>query len=216
MLTFAGRPKSSVFGSHRTDTSLPMEGEGGGGVERGGKGGTSSRFKRLSFMMHSSRPAQTPDSDRSPVSSIRSKLVQSDTKMATNAVTTMVAGEDTTRPVQAKTSNTLQTSVSYIPPDAAVGEVVAKLDAKQSSSEEPSPTDAKKASITFPDDLPKPDHSPSERTPTDAFSESSFGRKSSVSSVSFRRSRNPSVAPCLPKQTAHGVRIRNASPPPQR
>lgn len=233
MLTFAARPKSSVFGSHRTDSGLSspsrsVEGEGGGG--------TSSRLKRLSFMMHSPRPAQSPDSDVSPMSSVPPKQVQPDattldtkmdakpdTKLDTKMNTEMDAKMDAkidaqmdadsdTKPAtesDAKSNTKLDTSVSYFPPPVIV-------DMKQASSEDVSPVDPRKSSISFPNELPKPDHSPSDRTPTDAFSESSFGRKSSVSSVSFRRSRNPSVAPVIQKQTTHGLRIRNSSPPPQR
>ncbi|QPG95621.1 hypothetical protein C2857_001429 [Epichloe festucae Fl1] len=76
--------------------------------------------------------------------------------------------------------------------------------------------DFRKSCITFPDELPKPGHSPSIPTPVDAPSESSFGRKSSVSSVSFRRSRNPSIDPSLHKPMSNGPHIRAASPPPQR
>ncbi|KAK8927728.1 hypothetical protein H634G_05022 [Metarhizium anisopliae BRIP 53293] len=206
MLTFAGRPKSSVFGSHRIDTSPPMEGEGGGGGARGG--GASSRFKRLSFMMHSPRLAHGSDSDMSPMSSVPPKGVQPDAKLATKTVAKINTETDTTKSVDAKFNAALDASASYFPPPS-------KLDIKQGSSDDFS-ADVRKASISFPDELPKPDHSPSDRTPTDALSESSFGRKSSVSSISFRRSRNPSVAPSTSKQTAHGLRIRNASPPPQR
>lgn len=229
MLTFAARPKSSVFGSHRSDFSLsrsshPVEGEGGGG--------TSSRLKRLSFMMHSPRPAQSPDSDVSPMSSVPPKEVrpdttQLDTKMDTMTDTKMDASPNTNMdtnkdckmdadididitPATTEPVTKLDTSVSYFPPPPV------NVDMTQGSSEDVSPVDPRKFSISFPNDLPKPDHSPSDRTPTDAFSESSFGRKSSVSSVSFRRSRNPSVAPGIQKQTAHGLRIRNSSPPPER
>ena len=233
MLTFAARPKSSVFGSHRTDFSLsrsshPVEGEGGGG--------TSSRLRRLSFMMHSPRPAQSPDSDVSPMSSVPLKEVRPDTtqldtkmdtKMDTMTDTKMDASPNTNMdtnkdckmdadididitPATTEPVTKLDTSVSYFPPPPV------NVDMTQGSSEDVSPVDPRKFSISFPNDLPKPDHSPSDRTPTDAFSESSFGRKSSVSSLSFRRSRNPSVAPGIQKQTAHGLRIRNSSPPPER
>lgn len=209
MLTFAGRPKSSVFGSHRIDTSPPMEGEGGGGGGGARGGGASSRFKRLSFMMHSPRLAHGSDSDMSPMSSVPPKGVQPDAKLATKTVAKINTETDTTKSVDAKFNAALDASASYFPPPS-------KLDIKQGSSEDDFLAEVRKASISFPDELPKPDHSPSDRTPTDALSESSFGRKSSVSSISFRRSRNPSVAPSTSKQTAHGLRIRNASPPPQR
>ncbi|OAQ62393.1 hypothetical protein VFPPC_14138 [Pochonia chlamydosporia 170] len=199
MLTFAGRPKSSVFGRHSTDTSPPMDGEGGGG-------GKSSRIKRLSFMMHSPRPSQSPGSDVSPMASVPPKEVQPETKLDAK----MPARTDS---VKTKASTTIDTSVSYFPPPIKVD---AKIDETQASSGEPSPMDPRKSSISFPEELPKPDHSPSDRTPTDARSESSFGRKSSISSVSFRRSRNPSIAPGPQKQTPYSLRIRNASPPPQR
>ncbi|KAK2592564.1 hypothetical protein QQS21_009744 [Conoideocrella luteorostrata] len=196
MLTFAGRPKSLVFGSHRTDTgkASPAQGDGGGG--------TSSRLKRMSWMMHSSRPSQSPDSD---VLSMSLAPPPKDITFDTNDL-----------PSHEKIGPILDTNAISNPNSKPQQQMASIPSQSPSSVEGASPMDGRKFSISFPNELPKPDHSSSTQTPTDALSESSFGRKSSISSISFRRSRNPSVAPSLHKQSAHGMRIRAASPPPQR
>lgn len=189
MLTFAARPKSSVFGSHNANTDFSMEGDGGGG-------GKTSRLKRLSLMMHSPRPGHSTDSDASPMASLPPKKVQPDAKLATK--------KDTK-------TNTKRDSLPLTQIDSNV-----KPDPNQRFGEHGAAPE-KKASISFPDELPRPPHSPAESTPTEAPpSESSFGRKSSISSVSFRRSRNPALGPFSQKESPHGLRIRNASPPPKR
>ncbi|KAG5981079.1 hypothetical protein E4U55_003329 [Claviceps digitariae] len=253
MLTFAARPKSSVFGSHSTniDNSSSIMGQGGGG---------NSRLKRLSWMLHPSRQAQGLAADGSPLSSqppskksVRAltkeptsktfkdaKLVSSplpqenpiklqsiaipkatpDTHKSLTTSNTSVSAEtdaDTSTSAGAvPDTESHLTTTDHISTATSVATSASTSNSSSNASEDASATDARKSSISFPMDLPKPEHSPSVQTPIDAVSESSFGRKSSVSSVSFRRSRNPSVANSLHKQPSNGLRIRPASPPPQR
>ncbi|KAG5988055.1 hypothetical protein E4U43_004846 [Claviceps pusilla] len=266
MLTFAARPKSSVFGSHSTniDNSSSIMGQGGGGT---------SRLKRLSWMLHPSRQAQSLGPDASPLSprSSSKKSARPPTKAPTQQPTQEPTQEPTSKapkddvklvpssipqedPIQspsiampnatpdmhksmADQSTTVSAEVdadssttmdavpdtkSHLPTTvhvstaASVATSASTSDSSSNASEDASPTEARKSSISFPTDLPKPEHSPSIQTPVDALSESSFGRKSSVSSVSFRRPRNHSVANSLHKPASNGQRIRPASPPPQR
>ncbi|QUC22012.1 uncharacterized protein UV8b_06253 [Ustilaginoidea virens] len=198
MLTFAGRPKSTVFGRHRTGTSTSD-------LEQVESQGARSRLKKLSLMMHSSRPAYSPALDVSPTSSPQSlppvkEGIKQD-KLDTGCL-----------PPSAKAE-----AVADIKAGVAVSApAITFYQQGCPPSADASPTEPRKSSISFPEELPKADHSSATPTPVDAVSESSFGRKSSVSSISFRRSRNPSVAPSRPKQTTSGSRIRAASPPPQR
>ncbi|KAG6025760.1 hypothetical protein E4U41_001462 [Claviceps citrina] len=262
MLTFAARPKSSVFGSHSpadNGISSPIMGQGGGG-------GGASRLKRLSWMLNPSRSAQGLASDASqPKKSTNLSTNESTSRAPRDArpvpssiqkkkgvrlssITIPNATTDTARPMavpnnKISTDTEADADVDVVADTSTSGDVVpdsnAQLfetvplskatsvatsastsspsDPSVCASEENSPTGARKSSISFPIDLPKPEHPPSiNQTPIDALSESSFGRKSSVSSVSFRRSRNPSVAPSLHKQASNSLRNRTASPPPQR
>ncbi|KAG5990972.1 hypothetical protein E4U54_003996 [Claviceps lovelessii] len=263
MLTFAARPKSSVFGTHSTNidnSSSTIMGQGGGGT---------SRLKRLSWMLHPSRQAQSLGPDASPLSprSSSKKSVRPPTKAPTQQPTQKPTGKapkddvklvpspipqedpiqspsiampnampdmhksmaDQSTTVSAEVDADSSTSTDAVPDTksqrpttvhvstaASVATSASTSDSSSNASEDASPTEARKSSISFPTDLPKPEHSPSIQTPIDALSESSFGRKSSVSSVSFRRPRNHSVANSLHKPASNGQRIRPASPPPQR
>ncbi|KAG6140036.1 hypothetical protein E4U47_001648 [Claviceps purpurea] len=248
MLTFADRPKSSVFGSHSMNmgNSSRIMGQGGGG------GGGTSRLKRLSWMLHPSRLSQGLASGPSPLSSLPAprksysepinepirestseplqdaefasrSISQEDSKIrpltfanaASDAETpdpdTSMSLDNDTEPLP-QLITTLHTSAA---PSAATS-AVPSSSSSTASEEGSSPTEARKSSISFPTDLPKPEHSPSIQTPLDGWSEFSFGRKSSISSASYRRSRNPSVAPSVVKQGGDGMRVRTASPPPRR
>lgn len=72
-------------------------------------------------------------------------------------------------------------------------------------------TQRRHSSISFPVELPKPDHS----TASDEASNSSTGRKGSTSSISFQCPRNPSLPQGNQRQTT-GPRIRASSPPYRR
>ncbi|KAG6004477.1 hypothetical protein E4U21_001049 [Claviceps maximensis] len=253
MLTFAARPKSSVFGSHSTniDNSSSIMGQGGGGT---------SRLKRLSWMLHPSRQAQSHASDGSPLSSQPSskKSVKATTREPTSKtlkdaklLSSSVAQEnsinlqsiampnatpdthkcmtfsntDVSPETDADTSTSADavpdteshlTTTVHISTATTAATSASTSNSSSNVSDDASPTDARKSSISFPTDLPKPEHPPSIPTPVDAPSESSCDRKSSVSSVSFRRSRNTSVSNSLHKQASNSLRLRPASPPPQR
>ncbi|KAG5954232.1 hypothetical protein E4U57_004694 [Claviceps arundinis] len=246
MLTFADRPKPSVFGSHSMNmsNSSRIMGQGGGG------GGTS-RLKRLSWMLHPSRLSQGLASGPSPLSSLPAprksysepinepihestgeplqntefasrSISQEDSKIRPLAFCNTASDAETPDP---DTSMSLDDDIEPLPqlittlhtsaaPSAATS-AVPSSSSSTASEEGASPTEARKSSISFPTDLPKPEHSPSIQTPLDGLSEFSFGRKSSISSASYRRSRNPSVAPSVIKQV-DGMRVRTASSPPPR
>ncbi|KAG5916825.1 hypothetical protein E4U42_007476 [Claviceps africana] len=253
MLTFAARPKLSAFGSHspNIDNSSFVMGQGGGGT---------SRLKRLSWMLHPSRPAHSLASDGStssprppPRRSVKGPIKETTSSKALKDVELVSSSAPQVNPVKPQSTTpkaTPDTHKSEIIPDSDISahadaDTSASLDpvpdtkprrpttvhistdtsvatsasasnSSSTASEDASPTEARKSSISFPVDLPKPEHSPSIQTPIDGLSESSFGRKSSVSSVSFRRSGNTSVGPSLRKQVSNGLPIRAASPPPQR
>ncbi|KAK7402603.1 hypothetical protein QQX98_011644 [Neonectria punicea] len=75
---------------------------------------------------------------------------------------------------------------------------------------------ARKSSVSFPPDLPVARSSSLESAEDDAANVNvHLGRKASISSVTFRKPRNPSLPQGNSKQT-DGSRIRASSPPHQR
>ncbi|KAG5957789.1 hypothetical protein E4U58_005652 [Claviceps cyperi] len=246
MLTLADRPKSSVFGSHSMNmgNSSRIMGQGGGGrgtsrlkrlswmlhpsrLSQGLVSGPSPLSSlpapRKSYSEPVNEPIRESTSEPSQNAEFASRSIsQEDPKVrplifpntASDAETldldTSMSLDDDTEPLPR-----LITALHTTAASSAATSAVPSSPSSTASEEGAYPTEARKSSVSFPTDLPKPEHSPSIQTPLDGLSEFSFGRKSSISSASYRRSRNPSVAPSVIKQ-GDGVRVRTASPPPQR
>lgn len=197
MLIFAARPKSSHFGRHHNNPSKDSQASSDWGESRG----VTSKIQRLTQVAQSSRMA-----DRQP-----SRMPPSRPSQSRDGV-----GEERRGSSSARTGrehrDVLETiSEPIIKPE--LEDTMQPTSHGSAVSHPPEPIMTRKSSISFPEELPRPDHSPEIQSPIGTSSESSFGRRSSATSLSQRARPSPSLKHAAKKQTS---RDRCRTPPPPR